>query len=109
MTSDRDYKVTVDEFFANGGYSGKHFLEHFKYFLENRKKDDIEFQLFRRKLVLWRAKSPDMKLTMKPHYDGRSRKYATLLRRNTELFTVRCDAPPELLISAVAYYLRALA
>lgn len=101
----KDYPISVDEFFSHDGYSAKHFVEHMKFFLMNRRKHPhIDFALHRYKMQLI-STITGKQLTIKPHALGKTRKYATLFDGKKELATVRNDIHPKILLDIIDYYL----
>ena len=99
----RDYKITLQDFLDNECFSAKHFKDHFLYFIQNRDRlyPDLDFTLYRYKIMIWT--DPAKKYHLKAHFDGKSRKYVTLVHPGTrkELATLHCDVPPGILLDLI--------
>lgn len=101
----RDYKISHITFFENNGFSAKYFVEHMRYFINNYAQySHINFDIYRYKMVL-KNKNTNTEITLRPHYNGHSRKYVTLLRNNSILATLRFDLAPCILTQIVLNYL----
>lgn len=101
----RDYKITVEEFFDNNGFSGKHFVEHIKHLAAYiQSHTNIQFTLYRYKIVI-KNKNNNKEITVRPHALGHSNKYATISRNATELVTFRYDVKPSVALQLVLNYL----
>lgn len=88
----RDYRVTLEDYMGNHGFSSSYFFEHFQYFMKN-KPEWIQVDIYRYKIRLINVNTDKIKI-MKVHWDGRSKKYASMLDRSgrNEVFTVRYDS-----------------
>lgn len=97
----KDYKISLDDYLSNGGYSSKHFLEHFKYFIANMP-EGVQMNMYRTKLILTNTKNSKT-IIIQVHWNGKSNKYLTVLnkRKTTELATLRCNIPHETLRGVV--------
>ena len=88
----KDYIISDDLFFKNNGFSCKYFLEHFKYFINN-KSPHIKYTLFRKKAVFTSAKN-NINLTIKPHFNDTTSKYITILNNKKILAIIKNDITP---------------
>lgn len=95
----KDYEIDLKTFYENNGFSAKYFVQHMQYFVTNHKKLFISFTLYRNKIVLFDASGS--KLTLRPHYNGKSNRYASIIRNRTEIATLHYKISPEVFMQVV--------
>jgi len=88
----KDYIISDDIFLKNNGFSCKYFIEHFKYFINN-KLPDIKYTLFRKKAVFTSEKN-NINLIIKPHFKDTTSKYITILNNKKILAIIKKDITP---------------
>jgi len=87
----KDYQITFDDFINNNGFSAKYFFSHMLFFVKN-KPDWLNVSLFRYKLVL---QFNNKIFTLRPHYNGKSNKFVSVLDGRHELLVIKHLVTPQ--------------
>jgi hypothetical protein len=94
----KDYKISLQEFINNKGYSSHYFFNHSMHFLRHIDHKNIKIDVYRKKIILQHKTN---KITVKCHYKNKSRHYISILKSKKEIATLHDSIPPALMTKII--------
>jgi hypothetical protein len=95
----KDYKITLEDFLLNKGYSSHYFFHHSLHFLKHAQQDkNIKIDVYRKKILL---EYKTNKITLKCHYKNKSRHYISILKAKKEIATLHDSILPAIMTNII--------